>query len=108
MVGRLAAAGVPARSLVLYATEPGPTPAEVLEALSARPPALDAVLVYSARAAQELAASPELAAAAPSLELIAISAAAAAPLRRLNFRRVAVAALPNEPALLTLTATRRD
>jgi uroporphyrinogen-III synthase len=91
----LADRGVTARALVVYETGETPT---------APPPAdVFAVLIHSAKAAEVVAR--RLAGAEVSrLTVLAISAAAAAPLAGLIFRRTAVARQPNEAALLALLA----
>jgi uroporphyrinogen-III synthase len=91
----LAARGVAVRALVVYETidcEPPPPPAD-----------LDGVLIHSAKAARAVARA--LAGAErSSLTAYVISRAAAAPLSELGLRWIALAALPNEDALLALLA----
>jgi uroporphyrinogen-III synthase len=101
LVGGLRSGGLQARLAAIYRTEAVVADAP-LAALSAEPPELDVVLVHSARAAQALAALPELGRAAPQLRALCLSKAAAAPLLPLNFATVAVAPLPTEGALLNL------
>jgi len=106
--GDLAAAlqrgGVGARLCPVYATVASDPPIAAFAALSARPVELDAVLVHSPAAARRLAGFTELHRAAQHLHAFCISAAAGEPLHNLNFRRVAVAPLPNETSLLNLIA----
>jgi uroporphyrinogen-III synthase len=92
LVGALQAAGLQARALPIY---------ETVETGLAAPPDIDAVLIHSPRAAKAVARTVSRQEAA-GLEAFAISAAAAAPISRSNFRRVAVAPYPNEQALLKL------
>jgi len=94
LAGRLRAAGVAARSAVLYAAAARPVPPEAAEAW----PELAAVLLHSPRAAEALAAGglPP-----PGPPLLCISAKAAAPLRS-GFAEVRAAARPTEAALLAL------
>jgi uroporphyrinogen-III synthase len=89
----LAARGVAARAIPVY--EALPTP------LAAAPDGLDAILIHSARGAEQVAV---LTAGRPRAEIavFAISEAAAGPLRGLGFARVMAAAFPNEAALLDL------
>ncbi len=100
----LAAKGIAARRHVVYATEVIDPPLAAKAALAAEPVEFDGVLVHSPRAARRLAEIDDLARAAPELDLYCISEAAAEPLRRLNFRRVMVAARPDEASLLSLIA----
>jgi uroporphyrinogen-III synthase len=91
--GLLADSGVAARALAVYETHETPP---------APPPAnLFGVLVHSAKAARAVARRLS-GAEASALTVLAISAAAAAPLAGLGLRRLAVAARPNETALLAL------
>jgi len=90
----LAGQGVAARAGAVYETVETPAPA---------PAGIDAILVHSARGARAVAARLE-AARAPGLDLFAISRAAAEPLAGLPFRRVGIAANPDEAALLALLA----
>ena len=91
LLGRHGVAVVP---VVVYATHRRP----LREALDQ----VDAVLVHSARAAQALAAALAGDPGAGRLDAYAISEAAAAPLRGLGLRSIAVAAQPNEASLLAL------
>ncbi len=78
---------------------------DLVGALRANPPEIDAVLVHSPRAARCLAALPALDQAAASLWLVCISPAAAEPLARFNFHKVTVAPFPDEASLLKLVAS---
>jgi len=98
----LQAQGIAVRRHVVYAVEVMEAPLAATAALSAEPVELDAILVYSPRAGRRLAEIDALSRVAQSLDAFCISEAAAEPLRRLNFRRLAVAAKPNEDALLAL------
>jgi len=100
----LQAEGIAVRRHVVYAVEVMEPPLAATAALSAEPIELDAILVYSPRAGRRLAEIQALARVAQSLDAFCISDAAAEPLRTLNFRRLAVAAKPNEDALLALLA----
>jgi uroporphyrinogen-III synthase len=96
LAATLARAGVALRSIALYrAAEVEPTVA--LDAWER----LDGVLLHSPRAARALEALMA-ARAAPRMRAVAISEAAAEPLKHLDLASVAVAPLPNEPALLNL------
>ncbi len=90
---RLAERGVAARAVVVYQTH---------QVDPAAPPArLDGVLIHSAKGARAVArwlAGTN----ASALTAFVISAAAAAPVAELGFRRIAVASSPNEAALLDL------
>ncbi len=91
LVAALEADGVPARAETVYRTaaaEPAP------------PPGADVVLVHSAKAARRLAAEPAVRDAAPSMTLICISPAAAAPLQETGFREVLIAERPDEAAMI--------
>ena len=103
--GALKIHGVAARAHPVYRTDPAELPLAVTAALAARPLELDGVLVHSARAAECLAALPDLQRAAQLIDAFCISAAAAAPLRPLNLRSVAVAPHPDETALLKLVSS---
>ena len=103
--GALKALGINARAHPMYRTDPATLPLAVTAALAARPVELDGVLVHSARAAECLAALPELQRAAQSITAFCISPAAAAPLRSLDLRSVAIAPQPDETALLNLLSS---
>jgi uroporphyrinogen-III synthase len=93
LVALLGARGVTARAIAVYATVPTD--------LAAPPSDIDAILIHSARGAEQVAA---LVAAHPHTDIavFALSEAAARPLRDLGFARVMVAPFPNEAALLDL------
>ncbi len=103
--GALMALGISARAHPLYRTDPARLPLAVTAALGARPVELDGVLVHSPRAAECLAALPELQRAAQSIAAFCISPAAAAPLRSLDLRSVTIAPRPDEAALLNLLSS---
>jgi uroporphyrinogen-III synthase len=90
----LAAHGVTGRAIVVY---------ETVETDIAAPAAIDAILVHSARGARAIAGRLDRGRAA-ALDVFAISEAAAAPLKHLPFRRLAIAPAPNEAALLALVS----
>jgi len=96
LAGALTKIGIPARHVVIYrAVDAEPTAAlAVWEQLSA-------VLIHSPRAGRALERLMA-ARAAPQMHAIAISEAAAKPLKHLDLASVAVAPLPNEAKLLTL------
>jgi len=89
----LAARGVAARAVAVYET--------VRAALTAPPDDIDAILIHSARGAEQVAALTANSHRA-DIAVFAISGAAAAPLRNLGFARVMAAPFPNEAALLDL------
>lgn len=101
--GALNAAGLQTRSAAVYAAVPAPG-RRGLKALSLGK--LDGVLIHSPRAARRFAvlaaSAPVPAEALSTLRAFCISEAAAAPLRPLGLGRVAVAASPDEAALLSL------
>ena len=97
--------GVAARAHPVYRTDPVAAPVAIAAALAARPVELDAVLVHSPRAAACLADIADLQRAAQLIDAYCISAAAAAPLKPLNLRSVAVAPHPDETALLNLLSS---
>ena len=101
--GALEAVGIEVRTAALYAAVAAPG-GRGLTALARGK--LDGVLIHSPRAARRLAdliaADPALAAPVSVLEAFCISRAAAAPLRPLGLAHVAVAASPDEAALLSL------
>lgn len=100
LAGALSAEGLDVRSAALYAARPA-SGRRGLEALRAG--RLDGVLIHSPRAARRLAALASAdAASLAALSVFCISQAAAAPLRPLGPRRLAVAAAPDETALLSL------
>ena len=104
LAAALREAGITVRLHPVYATEAWALSLAAAAALKARPVELDAVLVHSPRAAERLAQMEEVMAAAQHLHAYCISPAAAAPLARLGFASVAVAAEPHESALLSLFA----
>ena len=104
LAGALHAHGVTGRAHPVYSAEPLDLPIAVVAALHADPLELDGLIVHSPRAARRLAEFEELERAAQHLSAYCISDAAAEPLRRLNFRSLAVAAAPNEASLLEALA----
>ncbi|OYW17146.1 MAG: hypothetical protein B7Z55_13110, partial [Planctomycetales bacterium 12-60-4] len=92
--GDLAPPDVTVRTVALYQT------------VAVRPridlSALDAVVVHSPKAAREVARIVATAGGAESLRAFALSPNCAAPLVGAGLRDVAIAASPNETALLTL------
>ena len=94
----LASQGVAARAACVYET--------VAAELAAAPPGLDAVLIHSAKAARRVVELVDDG-LARRLEVFAISPAAAEPLAKRSFRRVVIAAAPNEAALLALLGPAR-
>lgn len=104
LAGRLNAAGVAATFLALFraeaVAEPGP---ELARHLRGEAP-FAAALIHSPRAALILADMIKGASQPCPLEVAAISAAAAAPLANLA-RSIAIAAAPNEDALLSSLAS---
>lgn len=95
LAGDLRAQGVPARTAVLYETAP---------AAFDPPPAVDAVLVHSPHAARVLA--ERLPPSWGGVRMLAISAAAAEPLRRKGCTAVETTSSPTDAALLALLAER--
>jgi uroporphyrinogen-III synthase len=93
----LAAVGVEARSLAVYAAEACFPASETL----ARLPELDAVLLHSPRAARALAAVLQVS-PTPSLRALCLSPAVAQPLANAPVKSVAFAPRPRESALLDL------
>lgn len=101
LIGALGQRGVRARAVAVYETLAQPPSPELLAALDSQPIGVDAALIHSGRAAQALAALlDDRPALARALAILAISRAAAEPLARFRFARRAIAAAPNETALL--------
>ena len=99
LVATLKQAGLEARFAAAYRTEPATTlSAPALEALTAGPVLL---LVHSAKGAAALAQSG---AKLDRATIVAISPAAAAPLKGLQFAGLHIAARPNEDALMATLA----
>jgi uroporphyrinogen-III synthase len=96
LAGLLADRGVRARSAIVYQT------VEVAAGLA--PTGLSGILIHSPKAARAIAARLG-GADVSAIALYALSAAAAAPLADLAFRKIAMAAAPNEAALLALLET---
>lgn len=92
LAGALAAAGVPARSAIVYETVANP---------ARPPPGAQAVLLHSPRAARILAEGLSVA-GAPAPAALCLSPAVAAPLSKAPLARILVAAAPSEDALLAL------
>lgn len=91
LVGLLESAGVKATAVPAYETR----------SASVQAPIADCVLIHSAKAARIVA---DICGTLPveEMDVLAISEAAAAPLMNSGFRSVAIAAHPNETALLNL------
>jgi uroporphyrinogen-III synthase len=103
LAGALSAAGVPVRAVRIYDTLAATTLPAAVEAAFSRQ-GFDAVLVHSPKAGQILAGLLDRARAA-EIDAFALSKACAAPLEARGFRRLHVAPLPNEPAMLALLMT---
>lgn len=100
LAGALRAGGREAREIVAYAAEPGgPPPPGVCEAMRAG--AVAAALVFSPRSALRFAelAPPDWRPRFAAMTVVAISAAAMAPLEGLGFGRRIVAARPDAAAM---------
>ena len=97
LAGELAVLGIEARTLAVYET----VAAALSPSVRAQIPRFHAVLLHSPKAAWRLAAILGRI-EAPRLHVCCLSPAVAAPLRGLDPRRLRVAALPNEDALLNL------
>lgn len=91
LCGDLAKVGIAARAVAVYETVALPIDA-------ARVAGVEAVLIHSPRAGRAVSQTPEVA----RLTALCISAAAAAPLRAAGAVAIAVAAAPDEAALLAL------
>ena len=102
----LTAAGYAVQSLVLYTAEPvTDLPRDAAEAI--RSGGLDAVLLFSPRSARSFVAAVSAAGlgeACRGIDALCISAATAAALAPLGFRRVAVAAHPDQDGVFALLA----
>jgi uroporphyrinogen-III synthase len=99
LVSSLAAAGVPARVVTVYETRPRRAEAALAAAAFE---ALDLVLIHSPRAGVLVA--QQLDGQGRALGFLAISEAAAAPLRQAGYADVRVAAAPRDDALVRLIA----
>ena len=101
LIGDLAEKGVGARAVAVYETLSKAPSAEVETLLTQDPPGIQAVLIHSGKAAQELAkrleVTPEL---ARRLTIIAISKSAAEPLKPFKFARRAIAENAVEASML--------
>jgi uroporphyrinogen-III synthase len=101
LVGDLRRRGLSARFVAVYETLPQTPSRDLLTALDQAPPAVDAVLIHSPKAAEQLAVIlGERPALSEALTVICISKAAAEPLKLFKFARRATAAKPNEAAML--------
>ena len=100
---RLSAAGHNARFVAVFHAVPVESPGRRLAALLAGQERIDAVMVHSPRAAIILAGFADGVARPPSLSVVAISEAAAAPLAG-RAARVEIAATPDEAALISALA----
>jgi uroporphyrinogen-III synthase len=94
----LTARGVAGRAVAVYETTPAFLPAP--------PVGVDAVMIHSAKAAG--LAARLIGDGARAMTALVISEAAARSLRQLPFRRIAVAATPNEDSLLDLIRVDRN
>ncbi|MBM3479134.1 MAG: hypothetical protein FJX69_07940 [Alphaproteobacteria bacterium] len=106
LAGRLAARGFEVRTAALYAAEPSPRLSDAARDAFAQG-GIDGVLVFSPRSAAILVGLVEsagLRAAAARIDLYALSEAVVAAASGLAWRRVVVAAAPNEDALLAAIA----
>lgn len=106
LAGRLAARGFEVRTAALYAAEPSPRLSDAARDAFAQG-GIDGVLVFSPRSAAILVGLVEAAglrAAAARIDLYALSEAVVAAASGLAWRRVVVAAAPNEDALLAAIA----
>jgi uroporphyrinogen-III synthase len=102
LVGRLVSRGISAGFVATFRAAPIKKPGAVLAVhLAGGRPSFEAVLIHSPRAAKILAGllTPDSGVLAGALNVAAISAAAAEPLRSAA-RRIEIAAAPNEAALL--------
>ena len=101
LIGDLTGKGVSARAVAVYETLAKAPSAELEALLVQDPPGIEAVLIHSGKAAQELAkrleATPEL---SRRLVVVAISKSAAEPLKPFKFARRAIAEKANEAAML--------
>ncbi len=102
LTGALAARGIEARTLAVYETVAAPLSPETRATI----PGFHAALLHSPKGARRLAAILRQI-EAPYLHICCLSPAVAAPLRGIDPRRLRVAALPNEDALLNLIVDPR-
>lgn len=101
--GRLSSAGVAATFLALFRAEPVAVPGPSLARHLAGDPVLTAILVHSPRAGEILADMIRSAARSAPVDIVAISAAASAPVSGFA-RQVAIAEAPNEESLFSALA----
>jgi uroporphyrinogen-III synthase len=99
LVGDLNAQRLNARAVAVYDTVPCALSAEAEQALDQHPPGLDAVLIYSPKAAAHLVRLLEERPATEALTAICISKAATAPIRGLPFAALLTAKVPTETAM---------
>ncbi len=103
LIGELAVHGVAAEMRVVYRAVAAPFPPALIEALQAQ--AVDGVLHFSKRSAESYLAGARaagLADAALAVQHFCLSAQVAGPLTAAGVARVAIAAQPNEAALIEL------
>jgi uroporphyrinogen-III synthase len=103
LIGELAAHGIKAEMRVVYRAVTAPFPSALIAAL--KDGAVDAVLHYSRRSADNFvagAAAAGVAAAALNVRHICLAPAIAAPLQAAGATRVAIASHPQETALFEL------
>lgn len=108
VVAELAAHGIKAEMRIVYRAVTAPFPDELVEALSANE--IDAVLHYSRRSADNYvagAAAANIMEAALGPRHVCLAESAAAPLVKAGAVQVAIAAHPDEEALLALLAPSR-
>jgi uroporphyrinogen-III synthase len=103
LIGELATHGIAAEMAVVYRAAAAPFPAALIAALKAGE--VDAVLHFSRRSADNYVAgagAAGIAAAALAVRQLCLSAQIAEPLRAAGAGRIAIAARPDEAALLEL------
>jgi uroporphyrinogen-III synthase len=103
LVGELAQRGIKAEMRIVYRAVTAPFPAALTQAL--RDGALDAVLHYSARSAENFVAgarNAEIEREALAVQHLCLSAQVAAPLQAAGATIIAVARHPDEAALIEL------
>jgi len=103
LVAELAARGIAAELAVIYRALPLPFPAELIAAVQGD--AVDAVLHYSKRSAEQFITGAKVAGVAPQalrLRHLCLSGPIAATLIQAGARNVAVAKRPDEPSMMAL------
>lgn len=104
LTGRLSSSGIVASFVALFRAEPVATPGPALARHLAGEPAIAAVLVHSPRGGDIVAGMIRASASPASVDVAAISAAAAAPMEGVA-RRIVIAETPNETSLISALAT---